>query len=273
MKESRQLTGYKQALLDAKKEIEDLTHRYGSIKPKDSYAETFQDARLMGYKDAIYKINKLIEKYESEEHKYPGFDKLDDAADNYIGHPKEVDEGINVSMNREAFKAGADWQRKEDFDFFTGQMNPYDPNMEISDEEKLEALRYAYDLDAYMEGQGPCVADVVNGYYGGLTAQKKKDKIDFMVYPLLDTTKYKIDTYIANNFITDKIVKTDVNAIVHAMKEGVRLGREEYKNDIMKEAVDGYISVGGKRRLISILDRMKKFKYGDKIKAIIIKDE
>ena len=147
-------TTYKQALLDAKKEIEELEKIYGAIKPKDVYEETFQYARLMGYDDAIYRIEQLLEK---------------------------------------------------------------------------------------------CGADD---------------------YPLAKNTKERIDTYIANNFITDKVVKTDVNAIVHAMKEGVRLGKEEMK----EEAVDGYVSVGRKRRLISILDCMKKFKYGDKIKAIIFKD-
>lgn len=147
-------TTYKQALLDAKKEIEELEKIYGAIKPKDVYDETFQYARLMGYDDAIYRIEQLLEK---------------------------------------------------------------------------------------------CGADD---------------------YPLAKNTKERIDTYIANNFITDKVVKTDVNAIVHAMKEGVRLGKEEMK----EEAVDGYVFVGHKRRLISILDGMKKFKYGDKIKAIIFKD-
>ena len=212
--------GYKEALLDAKKEIDALIKRYSSIKPRDSYDETFQKARLMGYKDAIHRINVLIEKYDSESHDYTALDEINEAADEYVGHPEEVDEGITVSGRRDAFKDGAKWQMKKDFDFFTGQMGLYDPNMEVTDEEKAEALRFAYDLDAYMEGVGPNITDVVNGYYGGLLAQRKKEK-----------------------------------------------------DDLMKDALDAYVSFGGKRRLISILDGMKDFKLGEKVKVIILKDK
>lgn len=36
-----------------------------------------------------------------------------DAADIYIGHDREIDEGIDVYMQREAFKEGADWMGKD----------------------------------------------------------------------------------------------------------------------------------------------------------------
>ena len=42
-------------------------------------------------------------------------------------------------------------------------------------------------------------------------------------YPLCKTVKDKIDYYIVNHFTTDTVVKTDVNSIVKAMKEGDKL--------------------------------------------------
>ena len=37
----------------------------------------------------------------------------------------------------------------------------------------------------------------------------------------------KIHSYIANNFITGKVVKTDVISIIRAMEEGVKIGLQE----------------------------------------------
>lgn len=39
-----------------------------------------------------------------------------DAADIYIGHDREFDEGIDVYMQREAFKEGADWMERKILD-------------------------------------------------------------------------------------------------------------------------------------------------------------
>jgi len=47
--------------------------------------------------------------------------------------------------------------------------------------------------------------------------------------PLCNTIKDKIREYIANHFIADTVVKTDMKSIVKAMEEGVRLGKEEQK--------------------------------------------
>ena len=44
--------------------------------------------------------------------------------------------------------------------------------------------------------------------------------------PLCNTIKDKINEYIANHFIADTVVKTDIKSIVKAMEEGVRLGKE-----------------------------------------------
>lgn len=38
--------------------------------------------------------------------------KIQQAANNYIGHEPEIDEGCNVSAKREAFKDGVDWFKK-----------------------------------------------------------------------------------------------------------------------------------------------------------------
>ena len=38
--------------------------------------------------------------------------KIQQAANNYIGHEPEIDEGCNVSARREAFKDGVDWFKK-----------------------------------------------------------------------------------------------------------------------------------------------------------------
>lgn len=38
--------------------------------------------------------------------------KIQEAANNYIGHEPEIDEGCNVSARREAFKDGVDWFKK-----------------------------------------------------------------------------------------------------------------------------------------------------------------
>lgn len=35
--------------------------------------------------------------------------KITEAVDAYIGYPKELGEGVEVSMRRDAFKAGAKW--------------------------------------------------------------------------------------------------------------------------------------------------------------------
>lgn len=41
---------------------------------------------------------------------------ITDAADAYIGYPREIDEGVEVYMQREAFKEGADWMERKMLD-------------------------------------------------------------------------------------------------------------------------------------------------------------
>lgn len=38
-----------------------------------------------------------------------GEKKITEAVDAYIGYPKELGEGVEVSMRRDAFKAGVEW--------------------------------------------------------------------------------------------------------------------------------------------------------------------
>ena len=56
--------------------------------------------------------------------------------------------------------------------------------------------------------------------------EKLELKKESYEYPLCNSIKDKIDYYIFNHFTLDKVVTTDVNSIVKAMKEGVRLGQE-----------------------------------------------
>lgn len=37
-------------------------------------------------------------------------EQIDKAVDEYIGYPREMDEGIETTMRRNAFKDGADWR-------------------------------------------------------------------------------------------------------------------------------------------------------------------
>lgn len=68
--------------------------------------------------------------------------------------------------------------------------------------------------------------------------------------PLCNTIKDKIREYIANYFIADTVVRTDMKSIVKAMEEGVRLGNEEKRSAEWSEEDEAK-----KERLISIVKR------------------
>lgn len=53
--------------------------------------------------------------------------KIQQAANNYIGHEPEVDEGCNVSARREAFKDGVDWFKKNIWHNATEQPTEFMP--------------------------------------------------------------------------------------------------------------------------------------------------
>ena len=49
-------------------------------------------------------------------------------------------------------------------------------------------------------------------------------------------------------------------------------GAELQKAQIMKKAVKGFISIRGRRSLVAVCDSLNEFRYGDKVKLIILKD-
>lgn len=51
--------------------------------------------------------------------------EIDEAADDYVGHPKEVYEGITVSSRREAFKDGAKYAFEKAADWFGNNAHRY----------------------------------------------------------------------------------------------------------------------------------------------------
>ena len=60
--------------------------------------------------------------------------------------------------------------------------------------------------------------------------------------------KDKIREYIANHFIADTVVKTDMKDIVKAMEEGVRLGMEEQKSAEMRDSRQIALMIDNGRR-------------------------
>lgn len=57
--------------------------------------------------------------------------KITEAVDAYIGYPKEIDEGIETSMRRDVFKAGAEWFTKAIW--HTPQESPEDDELIITE--------------------------------------------------------------------------------------------------------------------------------------------
>lgn len=45
---------------------------------------------------------------------------IKEKADEYIGHPQEVDEGSDVSLRRKAFIDGAEWMLKKAYRWLSG---------------------------------------------------------------------------------------------------------------------------------------------------------
>ena len=53
--------------------------------------------------------------------------KIQEAANNYIGHESDIDEGCNVSARREAFKGGINWFKKNIWHNATEQPTEFTP--------------------------------------------------------------------------------------------------------------------------------------------------
>lgn len=74
--------------------------------------------------------------------------KITEAVDAYIGYPKEIDEGIETSMRRDAFKAGAEWFTE--VIWHTPQESPEDDELIIT--EFWDAGEcYKFDNSVYIE--------------------------------------------------------------------------------------------------------------------------
>ena len=112
-----------------------------------------------------------------------GSDDLEKAADKYGEQhlTYKDDEGCWIDTQgptTDAFKAGAEWQKKQDIRSWDSRTATFDPDVKPSEDDKKAALSYAYDLDAYIEGSGVHINDVVMGFYGGLRWQKAQDQKD-----------------------------------------------------------------------------------------------
>jgi len=81
-------------------EIERLREEYASSPTRNIYEDGLKEGRLIGYRDALHKINTLEAKEVQEE---PVSEELEEVAE-------EWDESLYRS---DAFKAGAKWQEKQ----------------------------------------------------------------------------------------------------------------------------------------------------------------
>lgn len=93
--------------------------------------------------------------------------------------------------------------------------------------ELLEEIAYIVPKDYECDSEGQTLMayqERIDKYRAYLEKQKEPH-----YSPLCNTVKDKIREYMANHFIADAVVKTDMKSIVNAMEEGVRLGKEEQK--------------------------------------------
>lgn len=74
--------------------------------------------------------------------------KITEAVNAYIGYPKEVDEGIETSMRRDAFKAGAEWFTE--VIWHTPQESPEDDELIITEFWDAEEC-YKFDNSIYIK--------------------------------------------------------------------------------------------------------------------------
>lgn len=92
-------------------------------------------------------------------------------------------------------------------------------------DQNLEILKSLH-TESYIGSKGLCmVSDDIKGWEKARAWLEKQKEPHYS--PLCNTIKDKIREYIANHFIADTVVKTDMKSIVKAMEEGVRLGKEE----------------------------------------------
>lgn len=68
------------------------------------------DAKIDVLQHVLFFLDTLEVKEVQEE---PVSNDLEEAANDYVGHAPEIDEDLSVYSNREAFKAGAQWQKEQ----------------------------------------------------------------------------------------------------------------------------------------------------------------
>lgn len=96
--------------------------------------------------------------------------KITEAVNAYIGYPKEVDEGVEVSMQRDAFKAGVDWFRNA----------LWHPASEVPEKSKTLLLQYA-------KGYYLNIIDYVKDKYDGAEPwQQTVDKFNILKWCYID---------------------------------------------------------------------------------------
>lgn len=88
-----------------------------------------------------------------------------------------------------------------------------------------EELRLSWGGEPVADGDDKKDADFI--WIDNMTNRPEETEDPKYPKQVCKTVKDKIDMYIANNFITDTVVKTDVNSIVKAMFEGVEIGKRE----------------------------------------------
>lgn len=80
-------------------------------KPIREYVSSEDSTLGKLYKEAMEELEEKIALYEKN-HKKSVSNGLEQAANDYVGHAPEIDEDLSVYSNREAFKAGAQWQKE-----------------------------------------------------------------------------------------------------------------------------------------------------------------
>ena len=71
----------------------------------------FEQGRISAFEDVKVFINHTLEVKEVNEE--PVSNNLKEAADNYVGHAPEIDEDLSCFTKRNAFIAGAKWQKEQ----------------------------------------------------------------------------------------------------------------------------------------------------------------
>ena len=73
--------------------------------------QNFLSSYHEGIFDGLSMLENFIDTFDTKEVEEPSKD-LEEAADNYVGHAPEIDEDLSCFIRRNAFIAGAQWQKE-----------------------------------------------------------------------------------------------------------------------------------------------------------------